>query len=429
MTAPTSTNARTAVDARDLYKTALDMQTDTFFVLDITCGRAVHWNRAFREISGYSDEEIAQLKAPDSYYSPEELERANAAISRIIAGESATLEISLITKDGRHIPTEYQASPIPDDTGVIKYLISVGRDVTDRRRIETSTRESERLFRVLIENIPSVAWITAQNGRTSYISPNVSKIYGYTPEEILAAGDALWMERIHPDDRETVRNAFAALFSLRCPFDVEYRLLHRDGRWIWLHDRATILEEEDGVPFAIGVFSDITERKLAEEEKARLEEHLRQSEKLEAVGQLAGGVAHDFNNQLAGVLGYAELLRELVRDNPTALNFVNRIIHASERSADLTAKLLTFARKGTVEEMQVDIHQIVHEVISILEHSADKKISIQHRLHATGLHTRGELSQLQNVLLNLGINACQAMPGGGDFAVSHRCGDTEGYRL
>jgi len=135
---------------------------------------------------------------------------------------------------------------------------------SERRQAEDAIRQSEERYRELIENIPDVVWTTDQQGNTIYISSNVEKIYGYTPQEIYEAGEALWFDRIHPDDRERVKEGYAALLKLKKTFDVEYRIQRKDGKWIWLYDRAIATHERNGVMYASGIFTDITERKLAE---------------------------------------------------------------------------------------------------------------------------------------------------------------------
>jgi PAS domain S-box-containing protein len=172
------------------------------------------------------------------------------------------------------------------------------------------------------------------------------------------------------------------------------------------------------------VIQDITLAHEAEKEREALEERLRQSEKMDAIGQLAGGVAHDFNNMLAGIMGYGDLLRRKLQD-PSLRQHADAIVTASQRAADLTAKLLAFARKGKIQAAVVDMHVVVGEVLGILERTIDKRIRIRKDLAAELSVVRGDPSQLQNAVLNLAINARDAMPEGGEFLVSTKTVDLD----
>ena len=139
------------------------------------------------------------------------------------------------------------------------------KEIEERKRMEEALRESEEKYRLLIKNIPSVTWVTSEYGETSFISPNVEKIYGFSPEEIYESGSSLWFGRIHPDDAGMVKESFEMMFAKNQKFDVEYRIQRDDGEWIWLHDMAIMAFEKDNIRYANGVFSDITNRKCAEE--------------------------------------------------------------------------------------------------------------------------------------------------------------------
>jgi two-component system cell cycle sensor histidine kinase/response regulator CckA len=145
------------------------------------------------------------------------------------------------------------------------------RDTTHRENVQEALQRSEQLYHSLVANIPDVVWTTDCDGKTIFISPNVQEIYGYSPKEIYNQGKRLWLERIHPEDAERVKHAYRSLFETGTRYDVEYRIKRKDGQWIWLHDRSVMTYEKNGVMYADGVFSDVTERK-------RTEDALRESE-------------------------------------------------------------------------------------------------------------------------------------------------------
>jgi len=170
-------------------------------------------------------------------------------------------------KDGRTY--ERYSAPMIGDDGTYYGRVRYYRDITERKQAEQALRQSEEKYRRLVDNVPDVIWTSAQDGRTTYISPNAQSVFGYTAQELYEAGEKLWIGRIHPEDLPRVIDAYRALFAENRPFDVEYQIQRNDGQWIWLHDRAIRTHEKDGVRYADGIFSDITARKRSEE-KLRL---------------------------------------------------------------------------------------------------------------------------------------------------------------
>jgi PAS domain S-box-containing protein len=177
-------------------------------------------------------------------------------------GKVDNFEFEIKTSSG-DIKTVLASTRIIDYSGQQAFY-NIYRDITEKKKAEQALKESEERFRLLIENIPAVTWVTNQEGKTTYISPNVEKVYGYTPEKIFSEGPKLWFNRVHPEDIDMVKSEFQQLFSGNIPYNIEYRIKRKDGKWIWLHDRANVFQEFNGVRYAYGVFSDITEQKNAE---------------------------------------------------------------------------------------------------------------------------------------------------------------------
>jgi len=174
---------------KEFMETALNSQTDTFFVFNPLTGEAIRWNKAFKEASGYTDEEIRSLKAPESYYSEADLRKAAEATSKILETGVSTVEMSLITKKGKKTPTEYTAALIKDEKGGLKYIISIGRDIRARQKAERELKESEELHRLTLSNISDAVFITDDAGRFSFICPNVSVIFGFSFDEVSSFGN------------------------------------------------------------------------------------------------------------------------------------------------------------------------------------------------------------------------------------------------
>jgi two-component system cell cycle sensor histidine kinase/response regulator CckA len=275
-----------------------------------------------------------------------------------------------------------------------------------RVEAELALRESEERYHMLLQNIPYVTWISDIDGNTVFISENVIDYYGFTPEEICSSGTLYWFDRIHPEDVERVKKAWLQLLDKGESFDMEYRIKRKDGKWIWIFDRAVNTYKKKGIPYAYGIFSDITSKK-------QMEEYFRHSEKMQAIGRLAGGIAHDFNNQLAAILIYVELLKGAVSGDPNLEAHVRNIISCIKYSSNMISQLLAFSKKGKFQSIQVDVHNLIMEVINILTHSIDKKIRVEKDFRAHLRFISGDPSQLENAILNIALNARDAITGSG----------------
>ncbi|NQT24974.1 PAS domain S-box protein [candidate division KSB1 bacterium] len=265
-----------------------------FFIIDET-GSIMRWNKNREKILGYTAEEL-KGKSSMAHIIPEDQKRIGKELSRVFQGESVQAEYSIITKAGEIIP--FLANGTQVTVNEKKYVIGLAIDISDIKATEAALRESEEHNRLLIENLPSVIWATDEDGKTTYISPNVKNVYGYTPEEIYENGEELFFNRIHKDDVIHVQKAFNQLFMNNKKYEVEYRIQRKDGKWIWLIDRASTTRKIGGKSVAFGVFSDITERKRAIEEMEKLAAVIRHSSELVNLGTLEGKMI--FLNEAGG---------------------------------------------------------------------------------------------------------------------------------
>jgi two-component system, cell cycle sensor histidine kinase and response regulator CckA len=301
-------------------------------------------------------------------------------------------------------PEMYRDLPL-----TISRALRAARAERERRRAEVSLRESEQRFRQLAENIAEAFWLyDIRENRMVYASPAWARIYGPTAAEVVT-DLATWFDQMVPEDRHSVRITFYADAPLR-PLVREYRVL-ADDRVRWIEERTFPVLDREGKPWRIaGLGADVTRRR-------ELEAALRQSQKMEAVGQLAGGVAHDFNNMLTAIMASAEQV--MLRSNPAdQKELCDVIVMASERAAELTRKLLSFSRKGKLSTAPLDVHAVVRDTATLLERSIDRRVRVKLDLSAERPVVKGDATQLQNALLNLGINARDAMPDGGVLTIA-----------
>ena len=244
-------------------ETALNAQQDTFFIFEISTGKALRWNKAFREKSGYSDQEISIMKAPDSYYSEQDLKKAEKTIKFIVNEGTGNIEMSLITKSGRKIPFEYYSSIMKDSEGNPQYILSLGRDITERKQAEDALKENEYYLKTAQEMSHIGHW--KLNAITLEVSGSdeLFRVFGLSHNE--ATLDA-FAAVVHPDDREYDLYHIQRGMETGESWDIEHRIILKDGTEKWVHAIGEATKDETGkVVSLLGTVQDITERKKAEE--------------------------------------------------------------------------------------------------------------------------------------------------------------------
>lgn len=283
-------------------------------------------------------------------------------------------------------------------------------DIEQREATEAALRASEERFRQLAENIAEVFWLSDPDRRTMiYVSPAYESIWGRERVEVYADPHQ-WLESIHPDDRQRVTAALASLSTEG--YAETYRIVRPDGSLRWIRDRAFPVTDETGVVYRLaGVADDVTERRA-------LEEQLRQSQRLESVGKLTGGVAHDFNNLLTVILGNAELLTEALAGDPETHELAEMIVNAAQRGADLTQRLLAFARKQALEPQAVDVNELIERLDGLLRRTLGEHVTIDMQCGADLYQALVDPGQLETALLNLAINARDAMGASGRLTIA-----------
>ena len=412
------------------YKTLLENLSQKIFHKDknsvyVSCNENYARDLRIRpdEIVGRTDYE---------FYPRELAEKYRADDRKVIeTGKMKDVEEKYI-QDGKEVFVHTVKTPVKDHQGNVVGVLGIFWDITERKRAEEKLKISEEKYRTLVSNVPDVIWSTSVKGETTFISSNIEKIYGYTPEEIYKGGEHLWFGRISPEDVDKVKEAYLALFEKGTTFDIEYRIQRKDGRWIWLHDRSIATYEKEGVWYSDGIFTDITERKRAEEELRSAYETLRstqaqliQTEKIAGIGKLGAGVAHELNSPLTGLINLIETYLERTKEGTGDRRDFAVMLDAARHMARIVKDLGAFSRESKGEKTVISVNEMIDSTLSF----SAQQLSIRNiRLikdYADGLpKVEGESGQLQQVVLNIISNAHDVMPGGGEFIVRTRASES-----
>ncbi len=278
-----------------------------------------------------------------------------------------------------------------------------------RTTTERQLAESEQRLRHFVSSMNGVPYrydVDAQ--RYTFVGPQSLRLLGFTAEEWGTVG--WWPRQMHPEDRDEAVAREQALTERGDDYVIEYRMVNKDGRIVWIRDIVRVEVAENGHKMLYGMAIDVTESKERERQ-------LNEAEKLQAVGQLTGGIAHDFNNLLAIIIGTCELLSEQARNDPTLRKTVSQIVSAADRGASLIQRLLAFSRQQALRPTVVDVGALVREMEPLLARTLGENITIRTVLAPDAGKTLADASQLESALVNLALNARDAMPEGGEVVV------------
>ncbi|MGO8732466.1 MAG: PAS domain-containing protein, partial [Terriglobia bacterium] len=299
--------------------------------------------------------------------------------------------------------------PFRDSAGR-RFVGCVSIDVTQARRAEAALRRSEQRFRLITESIDEIFWIAnPEVSEIVYVSPAYCRVWGRT-QESLYKDPKSFVEACHPDDRERVLTTFEVMQEGKA-FDLEFRVIHTDASIHWVWCRGFPVRDEAGtLTQYAGIAQDVTARR-------RLEDQFRQAQKMEAVGRLAGGVAHDFNNLLTIINGYSELALERLHPDDPIRNSIEEIAKAGGRAASLTRQLLAFSRQQVLAPRVLDLNALVAEVERMLRRLIGEDIALVMVPGAELGRVKADPGQIEQILVNLAVNARDAMPGGGKLVI------------
>ncbi len=305
-------------------------------------------------------------------------------------------------------------NPIMDSSGRVDRVVAISSEITEQKLAEDAIRESAENLRITLDSIGDAVIATDDAGRVVRMNKVAEILCGLSAED--AAGkDLSDVFRLKDADSGARRDSPAAtVLTTGETLDLKKGtlLVSGTGEERLISDSAAPIRNGEGdIVGAVIVFRDITEQN-------RVEEQLRQSQKMDSLGQLAGGIAHDFNNMLSGTLGYAELIARRHPGDEKTQAYIDTIMKTSMQAADLTRKLLSFSRKEKEESLPFDLHDSLGDALSILQHTIDRRIVLEKRMHALSSVVIGDPSQVQNAILNICVNARDAMPEGGKLTIT-----------
>jgi PAS domain S-box-containing protein len=384
---------------------AMDSAADGISIIGEN-GEHIYVNAAFARMMGYEGPESMLGVHWQNVYDPRDIQPIHEQVRKSLEAEGKwSGQISLRRRDGTAIPVEMAITSLAN--GV---TACIGHDISARKEAEKARIDAENKYRTLVEQVAAISYIAELgiNGQWQYISPQVEAITGYTQDEWLE-NSRDWTRHIPVEDHGVIEAAEAA--SLRGErFQAEYRIVRKDGAVIWVSDTAVVVSGSYSHPVMEGIIVDITERKL-------LENQLQQSRRMEAVGRLAGGIAHDFNNLLTIIKGYAELGLQRTGIQPELRADVQQIENAAERASMLIRQLLAFSRRQVLQPKVIDLNAIVLGLDKLLGRLMGEHIEMATRCGANVGYVKADPAQIEQVIMNLVVNARDAMPKGGRLTV------------
>ena len=420
--------------SEDYLATLLSNAPDAFIAVS-PVGAVVAWNEAAALLFEVTAE-AAIGRDVESVFPPEMREELDELLVLGRRGQAFTgREVAFSSPTGQRW-AELSLAPVRDDEGHVATLSVTVRDVTARHQIERQLRDSESRYRNLTETLPQLVWTCSPEGACTYLSRQWVDYTGIPEAEQLGMA---WVDQvIHPEDRDRTVEHWLGAVSGRHPYDIEYRIRGGDGCYRWFKTRGTPIRDDRGaIKEWFGTCTDIEEIVAARDTLARsaeqlesrvatevarrteTEEALRQAQKMEAVGQLTGGIAHDFNNLLQGIVGSLDLIQKRIGQGRAhdLERLIGGAMASANRAAALTHRLLAFSRRQPLDPKPVKANPLVSSMEDLLRRTLGEQVELQLVLASDLWLTLCDAHQLESAILNLAINARDAMPDGGKLII------------
>jgi PAS domain S-box-containing protein len=403
------------------YRLLVDAITDyAIYMLD-TDGHVSSWNAGAQRFKGYTESEILGEHF-SRFYTPEELAAGVPTRALATAETEGRFEAEgwRVRKDGQRFWAHVVIDAIRDPYGHLVGFAKITRDLTERKAAEEVLRRSEEQFRLLVQGVTDYAiYMLDPEGKVASWNPGAQRIKGYEPNEII--GEHFSRFYTDEDKAEELPRRALEIATTEGRFEKEGWRLRKDGTRFWASVIIDAIRAEDGTLIGFAkVTRDVTEKREAQQALQRAQQELFQAQKMEAVGQLTGGVAHDFNNLLMAVLGSLEIARKRAVEGRDVVDLIDNAIAGAKRGASLTQRLLAFSRKQELRLEPVAVPALVSGMTELLQRSISSAIEITTTFPLTLPTVLSDPNQLESALLNLVVNARDAMPEGGMITISAR---------
>ena len=376
-------------------------------------GRNLTWGIGVERLLGYTRDEFVGRHTREIFTTEDqaagipERELAFAA-----AHGAASDERWLERKDGTRFWASGMTYRLQDTAGQLAGFAKIFRDLTTEREFEQDLRTHAERYRLATRAADEALWDRDLNTDTVTWTDGFEEVFGYGSRE-LGKDVRWWEQRIHPEDRARIKESLhRAVTGIAERWEEEYRFRRCDGEYVLVHDRARIMRSTDGLPLRmLGAMADVSRQR-------RGEEALRRSQQLEALGRLAGGVAHDLNNMLMAIIGYTELLDRGFPAGDPRRRDTAEVLASARRSADLTRKLLAFAQREVTRPARLDVNELIARVTGRLRPLLGPSIELRLELGSELPQVDADAAQLEQVLTDLALNGRDAMAGGGRLTIT-----------
>ncbi len=425
------------------FRSFVENSTDVLWIIDAEAMRLEYLSPSYERVWGAPREQIMQnLAGWSATVHPDDRARCSKSLPRVLAGETHSIEYRIVRPDGAVRWIRDTGFPILEMDGRIRRVGGIAQDVTEQKLAEDRLAASEARFRHMADSAPALIWMGDAGGQAIFANRHFDHMFGRPAAEMLGEG---WMEVVLAEDLGPFRAVMAGAVESRQPFRTEVRVRDNNSEIRWMRCDGVPRTDDAGAFLGYtGCAVDITEARLATDtlearvaertaaltqavhalhtealEREQAEAALRQSQKMEAVGQLTGGIAHDFNNMLQAIGGSLELIRRRIGQGRTdeAASFVDTARQTVERAAALTNRLLAFARRQALQPRDVEPDKLIEGMAELIRRTTGPGIMVELRM-GDGIWTVScDPNQLENVLLNLAINARDAMPEGGRLTI------------